>query len=52
MASALQEPYKAAEKADHEHGLEEQPKKKKSINEVRDWIEVNCWNRSDHSDQD
>jgi hypothetical protein len=47
MASASQEPYEAAEEADHEHDLEEQPKKKKRINEVLDWIEVNCWDQSD-----
>jgi hypothetical protein len=38
MASASEEPYEAAEEADHEHDLEEQPKKKKGINEVWDWI--------------
>ena len=41
MASASEEPYEAAEEADHEHDLEEQPKKKKRINEVRDWIKGN-----------
>jgi hypothetical protein len=27
------------------------PRKKKRINEPRDWIEANRWNRSDHSDK-
>jgi hypothetical protein len=44
--SVSEEPYEAAEEADHEHDLEEQPKKKKRINEVRDWIEVNSWDRT------
>jgi hypothetical protein len=57
MASASEEPYEAEEHAvneaeDHAVYLEAQPKKKKRINEPRDWIEVECWNRSDHSDQD
>jgi hypothetical protein len=52
MASASEEPFEAAEEADHEHDLEEQPKKKKGINEVWDWIKVNRWDRSDHSDKD
>jgi hypothetical protein len=34
-----------------EHDLQKQPKKKKRINEPRDWIEVNRWNWSDHSDK-
>jgi hypothetical protein len=57
MASASEEPYEAEEHAineaeDHAVYLEEQPKKKKRINELRDWIEVERRNRSDHSDQD
>ena len=58
MASTSEEPYEAEEHAveeaeDHAVDLEEQPmKKKKRINEPRDWIEVERWNRSDHSDQD
>ena len=57
MASASEEPYEAEEHAvdeaeDHAVDLEEQPKKKKKrINEPRDWIEVERWNWSDHSDK-
>ena len=45
MASTSEEPYEAEEHAvdeaeDHAVDLEEQPKKKKRINEPRDWIEV------------
>ena len=57
MASASEEPYEAEEHAvneaeDHAVYLEAQPKKKKRISEPLDWIEVERWNRSDHSDQD
>jgi hypothetical protein len=52
MASASEDPYEAEEHAVEEHDLEEQPKKKKRINEPRDWIEVQRWNRLDHSDKD
>jgi hypothetical protein len=44
MASALEDPYKAAETTEKTE--------KKIINELPEWIEVNRWNRSDHSDKD
>jgi hypothetical protein len=52
MASASEAPYEAEEHAvniteEHAVYLEEQPKKKKRINEPLDWIEVERWNRSD-----
>jgi hypothetical protein len=57
MASASEDPYEAEEHAvneaeEHAVYLEEQPKKKKRINRPRDWIEVERWNLSDHSDND
>jgi hypothetical protein len=51
MASSSEDPYEAEEHAVEEHDLEEQPKKKYRINEPLDWIEVNRWNWSDHSDK-
>ena len=50
MASS-EDPCEAVEHAVEEHDLQKQPKKKKRINEPRDWIEVERWNRSDHSDK-
>jgi hypothetical protein len=51
-ASASEDPYEAAlEYAVDEHDLEEQPRKKKIINELLGWIKVNRWNLSDHSDK-
>jgi hypothetical protein len=53
MATSSEDPYEAEEHAVEEHNLEEQPKKeKKRINEPLDWIEVQRWNQSDHSDKD
>jgi hypothetical protein len=57
MASASEDPYEAEEHAvneaeEHALYLEEQPKKKKRINEPLDWIEVERWNLSDHSNKD
>jgi hypothetical protein len=48
MASSSEDLYEAEEHAVEEHDLEEQPKR---INEPLDWIEVNRWNWSDHSDK-
>jgi hypothetical protein len=48
MALASEDPYEAEE---HAVDLEEYSKKKKRINEPRDWIEVERWNWSDHSDK-
>jgi hypothetical protein len=28
------------------------PRRKRRINEPQDWIKVQCWNLSDHSDKD
>jgi predicted acetyltransferase len=41
--------YAAAEDAAYEHYMEEQSKKKNKINEPREWVEVNQWNRENHS---
>ena len=51
MASSSEDPHEAEEHAVEEHDLEEQRKKKYRINEPLDWIEVNRWNWSDHSDK-